>query len=44
MAKTKTKTKTCDVPALPYTNGFGYWFIKVKNARLAACADKKNAV
>jgi len=38
------KTKTCDVPALPYTNGFGYWFITVKKARLAACADKDNAV
>ena len=38
------KTKTCAEPALPYTNGFGYWFIMVKTARLAACAEKDNAV
>jgi hypothetical protein len=30
------------IPA--HTNGFGYWFIMVKKARLAACVDKKNAV
>ena len=41
------KTPTCDVPDVPdvpYTNGFGYWFITVKKARLAACAEKDNAV
>ena len=38
------KTKTSDVPAQYYTNGFGYWFIMVKTARLAACAAKDNAV
>ena len=38
------KTQTCDVPDVPYTNGFGYWFITVKKARLAACAEKDNAV
>tara|TARA_Y100000310_G_scaffold114010_1_gene112453 strand:- start:257 stop:379 length:123 start_codon:yes stop_codon:yes gene_type:complete len=38
------KTTTCDVPEVPYTNGFGYWFIMVKKARLAACVEKDNAV
>jgi hypothetical protein len=36
--------KTINTPALPYTNGFGYWFIMGKKARLSACVDKKNEV
>jgi len=33
-----------NIPAklLQYTNGFGYWFITLKNARLSARDEKKN--
>ena len=36
---TNTHTETCPTPTpttLPYTNGFGYWYLAVKQARQAA--------
>ncbi|MCG3771208.1 MAG: hypothetical protein JW384_02390 [Nitrosomonadaceae bacterium] len=36
-----THTETCPAPTpttLPYTNGFGYWYLTVKQARQAAAA------
>jgi len=36
-----THTEICPAPTpttLPYTNGFGYWYLTVKQARQAAAA------
>jgi hypothetical protein len=37
-----THTETCPAPTpttRPYTNGFGYWYLTVKQARQAAAAS-----